>query len=143
MAESRIHGCDKEDVHFHEVGAVDAMVDIIGSCLAIEYLGIDHIRVSELPLGSGFVTCQHGVLPVPAPATLEILKNIPVYGGGQKQELVTPTGAAIVAALAEGFGTMPAMQVVAGVGYRGRIPSAGRPTQLIARVGWDGLRIGL
>lgn len=109
-AEAAIHGCEKEAVHFHEVGAVDALVDIVGSCLAIEYLEIDRIHVSPLPLGSGFVNCQHGVLPVPAPATLEILKNKPVYGGGQPNELVTPTGAALAAVLADDFGAMPPMK---------------------------------
>lgn len=109
-AEAVIHGCEKQAVHFHEVGAVDALVDIVGSCLAVEYLGIDRICVSPLPLGSGFVHCQHGVLPVPAPATLEILKNKPVYGGGQPHELVTPTGAALAAVLADDFGPMPPMK---------------------------------
>lgn len=109
-AEAAIHGCEKQAVHFHEVGAVDALVDIVGACLALEYLGIDRIRVSPLPLGSGFVNCRHGVLPVPAPATLEILKNKPVYGGSQTHELVTPTGAALAAVLADDFGTMPPMK---------------------------------
>lgn len=109
-AEARIHGCDKEAVHFHEVGAVDALVDIVGSCLAVDYLGIDRIRVSPLPLGSGFVRCRHGVLPVPAPATMEILKDIPVYSGEQSHELVTPTGAALAAVLADDFGPMPMMK---------------------------------
>jgi hypothetical protein len=92
------------------VGAVDALVDIVGSCLAVDYLEIDRVCVSPLPLGSGFVNCQHGVLPVPAPATLEILKNKPVYGGGQSHELVTPTGAALAAVLADDFGPMPPMK---------------------------------
>ena len=115
-AEARIHGIDKETVHFHEVGAVDALVDVVGTCLGLEYLGIGQVVASPLPLGSGFVRCQHGVLPVPAPATLEILKNIPVYGGDVSKELVTPTGAAIVAAIAGSFEALPAMQV-GRVGY--------------------------
>jgi uncharacterized protein (TIGR00299 family) protein len=109
-AEAAIHGCDMASVHFHEVGAVDALVDIVGACLAVDYLGIERICVSPLPMGSGFVDCRHGVLPVPAPATLEILKRIPVYGGDQACELVTPTGAALVAALADDFGPMPLMK---------------------------------
>lgn len=109
-AEARIHGCDPEQVHFHEVGAMDAIVDIVGACLAKDYLGIEAIVASPLPLGRGFVTCAHGTLPVPAPAVLEILKGVPVYSGSQDKELVTPTGAALLAALAERFDAMPLMQ---------------------------------
>jgi uncharacterized protein (TIGR00299 family) protein len=115
-AEAKIHGCAKKEVHFHEVGAVDAIVDIVGACLAVDYLGIESVCASPLALGSGFVECQHGVLPVPAPATVEILKNVPVYGGNQKCELVTPTGAAIISFFADNFGPLPPMRV-AGVGY--------------------------
>jgi uncharacterized protein (TIGR00299 family) protein len=134
-AEADIHGCEKDAVHFHEVGAVDAIVDIVGTCLALEYLGIDRIWVSPLPLGSGLVTCQHGVLPVPAPATLAILKDIPVYGGNQSFELVTPTGAALVAVLAENFGALPCMQVQK-VGYgAGSHTLKGQPNLLRVVVG--------
>jgi len=110
-AEARIHGCDKASVHFHEVGGVDAIVDIIGSCLGLEWLGVDTVAASALPIGGGFVRCAHGVLPVPAPATVEILKGLPVYGNEIDKELVTPTGAAIVAATARHFGPMPVMRV--------------------------------
>lgn len=110
-AEAHIHGCTKESVHFHEVGAVDAVADIVGSCLGLDYLGIDAIHVSPLPLGSGMLTCEHGVLPIPAPATVEILKDVPVYGGPRGKELVTPTGAAIAASLANAFGPLPEMRV--------------------------------
>ena len=89
-AEARIHGCDKETVHFHEVGGVDAIVDIVGACLGMAWLGIDAVAASALPSGGGFVKCAHGVLPVPAPATLEILKGVPLYGNGIEKELVTP-----------------------------------------------------
>jgi len=110
-AEARIHGCSAEEVHFHEVGAIDAIVDIVGTALCMEKLGIEKVVASQIPLGTGFVECQHGKLPVPAPATLEILKDIPVYGTGIAHELVTPTGAAIIASAAESFGPLPSMHI--------------------------------
>jgi hypothetical protein len=110
-AEAAIHGCSPEDVHFHELGGVDAIVDIVGTALGLEKLEIKKVTASKLPLGSGFVNCQHGKLPVPAPATLEILKEVPVYGTETTSELVTPTGAAIIASLAESFGPLPEMQL--------------------------------
>lgn len=116
VAESKIHGCPKDHVHFHELGGVDAIVDIVGTCLCAEYLNLEKITASKIPLGSGFVDCAHGRLPVPAPATMEILKDVPVYGTNIPFELVTPTGAAIVATLSEGFGPMPDM-VVSQIGY--------------------------
>jgi uncharacterized protein (TIGR00299 family) protein len=109
--EAGIHGCDLHEVHFHEVGGVDAIVDIVGSALCLEKLGIHKVTSSRIPLGSGFVQCQHGTLPVPAPATIEILKDAPVYGTDVAAELVTPTGAAIIASLAESFGPLPPMHV--------------------------------
>ena len=115
-AESHIHGCSKDSVHFHEVGAVDAIVDIVGTALCVDYLKIDRVISSKIPLGKGFVTCQHGTLPVPAPATVEILKGIPVYGSDIPHELVTPTGAAIISSLAKGFEPIPGMEIEA-VGY--------------------------
>jgi pyridinium-3,5-bisthiocarboxylic acid mononucleotide nickel chelatase len=108
-AESRIHGCDIDHVHFHELGGVDALVDIVGSALCVDALGFSHVRASRLSLGSGFVTCEHGILPVPAPATAEILKGVPVRGTDIPFELVTPTGAAIITTLADGFGPLPDM----------------------------------
>ena len=110
-AEAAIHGVARENVHFHEVGSMDAIIDVVGTSLAVAYLKIDRVVVSALTLGHGFVTCQHGVLPVPAPATLEILKGVPVLQGEEPHELVTPTGAAIATALADEFGPMPAMKV--------------------------------
>jgi uncharacterized protein (TIGR00299 family) protein len=110
-AEARIHGCALEDVHFHELGGIDALVDIVGTALCLEKLGIHKITASKLPLGSGFVDCQHGKLPIPAPATIEILKDVPVYGTESSNELVTPTGAAIIACLADSFGPLPEMSV--------------------------------
>ncbi len=115
-AESHIHGCSKDTVHFHEVGGIDAIVDIVGTALCIDYLKIDRVISSQIPLGKGFVSCQHGKLPVPAPATVEILKGIPVYGTDIPHELVTPTGAAIITSLADGFEPIPGIKIDA-VGY--------------------------
>lgn len=119
--EASIHNCPKERVHFHEIGGVDAIVDVVGTALGIEWLGISKVFASEIPVGKGFVACQHGTLPVPAPATLALLDGVPVYGTGVSQELVTPTGAAIISCLAEHFGPMPKMlirQIGYGVGTR-------------------------
>ncbi len=110
-AESIIHGKDIETVHFHEIGGIDSIVDIIGSFLCVEYLGIKQVFASPVPLGSGFVTCAHGKIPVPVPATLAILKDIPVKSSDATTEIVTPTGAAIVTTLAAFFGVMPGMRV--------------------------------
>jgi pyridinium-3,5-bisthiocarboxylic acid mononucleotide nickel chelatase len=110
-AEARLHDRPIEKVHFHEVGAVDAILDIVGACVALELLGIEELRASPLNVGSGRVTAAHGSLPVPAPATAELLRGVPVYSSGVEAELVTPTGAAIVSTLASGFGPLPAMRV--------------------------------
>jgi pyridinium-3,5-bisthiocarboxylic acid mononucleotide nickel chelatase len=115
-AEAKIHGVEMERVHFHEVGAVDSIVDIVGAAIGMELLGIDELTCSALNVGGGTVRAAHGVLPAPAPATTELLRGAPVYSTGIELELVTPTGAAIAAALAKGFGAMPAMRVLA-VGY--------------------------
>lgn len=113
VAESKVHGKPIDEIHFHEVGAIDSIVDIIGTAICVESLNIDKIVVSKLHVGTGFVNCQHGLMPVPAPATLEIIKNgkIPVYCKDIEGELVTPTGAAIVAALADEFGSQPDMEI--------------------------------
>ncbi|RPJ78011.1 MAG: nickel pincer cofactor biosynthesis protein LarC, partial [Deltaproteobacteria bacterium] len=100
-----------DKVHFHEVGGVDAIVDIVGTAFCVDFLHLTSVSASRIPLGNGFVTCSHGKLPVPAPATLEILKNIPVRGTDIQHELVTPTGAAIIATLATTFHGMPDMQI--------------------------------
>ncbi len=110
-AEARVHGEPIEKIHFHEVGAVDAIVDVAGTALALEMLGVDEIYASPLHIGAGSVQSAHGLLPVPAPATAELLRGIPVYGRDVEAELVTPTGAAILAALASGFGDCPPMRV--------------------------------
>ena len=122
-AEAKIHRIDIEKVRFHEVGAVDSIVDIVGSVIGITKLGIDKVYCSPLPLGHGFVSCDHGILPLPAPATVELLKGIPVYSVDRNQELVTPTGAAIIATLTQKFGEMPPMKI-SRIGYgSGKIPS--------------------
>ncbi|WP_258361204.1 nickel pincer cofactor biosynthesis protein LarC, partial [Moorella sulfitireducens (nom. illeg.)] len=108
-AEGQVHGISPEKVHFHEVGAVDAIIDIVGTVLGLHLLGVERVISSPLPLGSGWVECHHGKLPVPAPATLYLLRGYPVYGTGDKAELVTPTGAALITTLADGFGPFPAM----------------------------------
>jgi uncharacterized protein (TIGR00299 family) protein len=115
-AEARIHHGDVEKVHFHEVGGVDAIVDIVGAALGLDYLGINQIVASPIALGKGFVACSHGHLPVPAPATLGILEGVPVYGADIPHELVTPTGAAIIRSLVQRFEPMPEM-VIGRIGY--------------------------
>ncbi|UCF90963.1 MAG: nickel pincer cofactor biosynthesis protein LarC, partial [Desulfobacterales bacterium] len=116
QAEAGIHGCPLEQVHFHEIGGTDAIVDIVGTALCLEYLGIQKVVASRIPLGSGFVVCRHGKLPVPAPATLAILDGVPVYGTGVAHELVTPTGAGIIVTLAQSFAPLPDM-IIQKVGY--------------------------
>jgi hypothetical protein len=110
-AEAKIHGQPKDRVHFHELGGVDAMVDIVGASLCADHFNFGKIVSSKLPMGRGFVTCAHGTLPVPAPATLEILKRVPVYGADADFEFVTPTGAAIIKTLADNFGGIPDMEI--------------------------------
>lgn len=111
QAEAEIHNTSVEMVHFHEVGAVDAMVDIVCAAVGAEALGVDEWVCSPLNVGSGTVKCAHGTLPVPAPATLKLLKDAPVYSSGPSLELVTPTGAAIVKTLVNRFGSLPAMRI--------------------------------
>ncbi|HUI41062.1 MAG TPA: nickel pincer cofactor biosynthesis protein LarC [Terriglobia bacterium] len=110
-AEACLHDQPIENVHFHEVGAVDAVLDIVGVSVALELLGIGELVASPLNVGSGRVTAAHGSLPVPAPAAAELLRGVPVYSSGVEAELVTPTGAAIVSTLASGFGPLPPMKV--------------------------------
>jgi len=115
-AEARAHGTTVERVHFHDVGAVDAIVDVTGACIGLHLLGIEAVHVGVLPVGGGFVQGPHGRIPVPGPATAELLKGFPTIDTGVRRELVTPTGAAVLTTLAAGAGAMPAMHVRA-VGY--------------------------
>ncbi len=108
-AEAKVHGVEIEQVHFHEVGAIDSIIDIVGTAICLDYLHVEQIFASALPLGSGFVETAHGRLAVPAPATAELLKGLPLHGECGAGERVTPTGAAILVALASGFGAQPTM----------------------------------
>jgi len=108
-AEAKIHSCSPEQVHFHELGAVDTIMDIVGVILGFYELGVEKIYASKIPLATGEVECAHGRIPLPAPATLELLKGIPVKGINTNQELTTPTGAVLLRVLAEGFGSIPEM----------------------------------
>ncbi len=109
--EARIHGVPLEKIHFHEIGAVDSIVDIVGVCIALELLGVGHVQAAPPPLGSGFVETEHGKFPVPAPATLELLQGVPVQSSNEPVELVTPTGAALLAEFCTRYGPLPAMTV--------------------------------
>ncbi len=115
-AEARAHGTTRDEVRFHELGAVDAIIDVTGAVIALDLLGVEAVHVSALPLGGGTVVGAHGPMPVPAPGTAELLRGFPVLDTGVQAELVTPTGAAILTTLASGAGRMPAMTVT-GVGY--------------------------
>ena len=121
QAEAKAHGCPVGDVHYHEVGALDAVADVTGVCYAISLLKPDRVVVSPIHVGSGTVKCAHGVMPVPAPATANLLSGVPVYGGEVMGELCTPTGAALLTHFAQSFGPMPPMTVDAvgcGVGTK-------------------------
>ena len=115
-AEARVHDVAIEKIHFHEVGALDAIVDIVGACIGFDALGIEKFACSPLNVGGGTAKMAHGVLPVPAPATANLLQGKPTYSNGVEKELVTPTGAAIVATLCDSFGPQPPMSVTA-IGY--------------------------
>ena len=115
-AEAKVHNVPVEKVHFHEVGAVDSIADIVGACLGFHLLGVEAIHSSALNLGSGTVAAEHGVMPVPAPATAALVAGKPVYARGPAVELTTPTGAAVAVTLAKEFGAMPAMKI-SSIGY--------------------------
>jgi pyridinium-3,5-bisthiocarboxylic acid mononucleotide nickel chelatase len=111
QAEAKVHGAPVESIHFHEVGAMDAIVDVMGAAIGLWLLGVEKAYASPVHVGRGTVKCAHGVLPVPAPATLELLQGAPIYGRDVDAELVTPTGAAILTTVAESFGEIPLMRV--------------------------------
>jgi len=115
-AEAKVHGTSVEKVHFHEVGAIDAIVDVVGAVIGLDLLGVRRIVCSSVPVGSGTVKCQHGVMPVPAPATAELLRGVPLAACEESGELTTPTGAAILATLADAFGPVPDMTIQS-IGY--------------------------
>jgi pyridinium-3,5-bisthiocarboxylic acid mononucleotide nickel chelatase len=134
-AEAHVHDAPLEKVHFHEVGAVDAIVDIVGSCIGFHALGIDRFACSPLNVGGGTAKMSHGVLPVPAPATARLLQGAPTFSNGLQRELVTPTGAAIVATLCDFFGPQPPMTVSA-IGYgAGTADLEGQPNVVRIMIG--------
>lgn len=136
QAEAKVHGCDLETVHFHEVGGMDAIIDIVGAAIGIAHLGIDRLICSPLPMPRGWVACTHGRLPLPAPAVCEILTGVPVHGIDFDRELVTPTGAALVKTLADGFGPMPPMVIdKIGHGCGKREQNNGQPNLLRLIIG--------
>jgi uncharacterized protein (TIGR00299 family) protein len=110
-AESKIHNENRDNVHLHEIGGLDTIIDIVGSLLGIEILGIEKVYSSLIPIGSGYVKTSHGILPVPAPATVEILKGFPIYSNGVFGEITTPTGAAIITTISNNFGEIPSMKI--------------------------------
>ena len=112
-AEAKVHRIDVQEVHFHEVGAVDSIVDIVGAAVALELLSVEAVQCSPIPTGNGTITCSHGAMPVPAPATAELLIGVPVSPAEVTGEATTPTAAAVLTTLAESYGPLPAMQVSA------------------------------
>jgi pyridinium-3,5-bisthiocarboxylic acid mononucleotide nickel chelatase len=134
-AEAKVHNTDLESIHFHEVGAVDALVDIVCAAVGAEGLGVDEWICSPLNVGGGTVKCAHGILPVPPPAVVELLKGAPTYSSGIQKELVTPTGAAIVKTLASRFGAFPAMTVSTSAYGAGSRDLPGQPNVLRLVVG--------
>jgi len=134
-AEAGVHGVAIERVHFHEVGAGDSIADIVGACVALDLLDINEVRVSAINTGSGTVRTEHGVLPVPAPATAALLSGMPIYARGPEFELTTPTGAALAATLASGFGPLPAMRILSAGYGAGDRDFPGQPNVLRALIG--------
>jgi hypothetical protein len=130
VAEGRVHGVPSDDVHFHETGAADSILDIAGVVFCLDYLKIDKICASPMPLGRGFVKTQHGTIPLPAPATSILLEGVPVYGSPVEREFVTPTGAAILATLARSYGPIPPMTLIS-TGYGAGGDPASEPPNLL------------
>jgi uncharacterized protein (TIGR00299 family) protein len=135
-AEARAHGCPVDEVHFHEVGAVDAVIDVVGTLLGMHALEVEKIVCSPLPMPHGWTDCEHGKLPIPAPAVCELLQGIPVFGENLDQELVTPTGAALAVELAGRFGPLPAIRMgKTGYGAGTMQRNDGRPNLLRLIIG--------
>ncbi len=135
-AEAKVHAIPIDKVHFHEVGALDTIVDVVGTVIGLHQLGITRLFCSSLPTSHGFVKCAHGLLPLPAPAVCELLQGIPTYGVNLQQELITPTGAALIATLADDFGHLPPMTITAtGYGAGDHILTNGQPNLLRIIIG--------
>lgn len=135
-AEAKVHNLPIDKVHFHEVGALDTIVDVVGTIIGLHHLGISRLFCSFLPTGHGFVKCAHGLLPLPAPAVCELLQGIPTYGVDLQQELITPTGAALIARLVDGFGPLPPMAPTAtGYGAGSHVLTNGQPNLLRIIIG--------
>ena len=137
MTEGEIHHISPDEVHFHEIGAVDSIIDIVASVVGIHLFGIEKLFASRIPVGTGIITSAHGNIPVPTPATIALLKDIPIYYSGQDVEMVTPTGAALITCLCSSFGPMPPItidKVGYGVGSR---TLADRPNLLRILIGND------
>ncbi len=135
--EGQIHGTSPEEVHFHELGGLDSVVDIVGAVWGLREMGIGEIYVSRVNVGTGFVRCEHGLLPVPAPAALALMKGKPIYSSGVEKELLTPTGAAILTTLGKEFGRMPPMKVDR-IGYGAGREDLPHPNLLRLIVGTSG-----
>jgi pyridinium-3,5-bisthiocarboxylic acid mononucleotide nickel chelatase len=134
-AESHVHQVPVSEVHFHEVGAVDSILDVAGAVIGLDYLGVERIHSSPLPVGRGFVKTHHGLLPLPAPATVVLLRGIPIYGTEIERELVTPTGAAILASLAGDYGPIPEMTLLCSGYGVGSDPASDPPNLLRVLLG--------
>lgn len=142
QAEAQVHGVALEEVHFHEVGGVDAIVDIVGAAIGLEQLGLERIYASPLHLGSGFVRTAHGLLPVPAPATAHLIAGVPVYSSEVKGELVTPTGAAIITTIVHSFGPLPPL-VIEATGYGAGTRDRDFPNVLRGYIGHEAAAVTL
>lgn len=141
-AEAKVHGTSVERIHFHEVGAVDAILDIVGAVAALELLGVERVMVSPIPVGSGTVRCAHGTMPVPAPATVALLAGVPLAATPETGELTTPTGAALLTTLAASFGAVPSMRLDA-TGYgAGTREGGSRPNLLRVLLGTSVSSVG-
>ncbi len=135
-AEAKVHGLPVEQIHFHEIGAIDTIIDIVGVVIGLHALGIEQLISSPLPCGHGFIECAHGRLPLPAPAVCALLTGVPVYGVNETQELVTPTGAALLTALAKGFGPIPNMNIeMTGYGAGTHLLTSNQPNVLRLIIG--------